>query len=163
MKILKRIGLTLLGLAVILQFIRPAKNIADQPSKNDIATAFQIPEDVRAIVQTSCYDCHSNTTRYPWYSEIQPVGWWLGKHVAQGKRELNFSEFAGYRLRRQYMKFEKIGDQVSEGEMPLPSYLIIHTEARLSPEAKERIISWTNAMRDTMRLRYPADSLEGGR
>lgn len=102
---------------------------------------------------------HSNSTRYPWYAEVQPVGWWLNNHIEQGKRELNFSEFAGYCLRRQYRKLEDMVDQLNEGEMPLPSYLIIHTDAKLSREQKDGFVAWVNARRDTMKTNYPADSL----
>jgi hypothetical protein len=97
---------------------------------------------------------------YPWYAEIQPVGWFLNNHIQGARRELNFSEFAGYRLRRQIIKLQQIAEQVSEDEMPLPSYLIIHTRAKLSQEQKDRLVAWANTMRDSMRAMYPADSLE---
>ncbi|MBM2840251.1 MAG: cytochrome [Bacteroidetes bacterium] len=160
MKILKRILFVIAGLIVILQFIRPPRNISDSAPMNDIATRFNVPQDVQNTLRTSCYDCHSNTTRHPWYAEIQPVGWWLNSHIQDAKRELNFSEFAAYRPRRQFIKLEQIAEQVSESEMPLPSYLIIHTDARLSQERKDMLVAWTNVMRDSMKTMYPVDSLE---
>ena len=160
MKILKRVLLVLGGLFVVLQFVRPSKNASDGNSPNEIGTKFNVPQDVQTVLQTSCYDCHSNTTRYPWYAEVQPVGWWLNDHIQDAKRELNFSEFGSYRLRRQYRKFEDISGEVGEGKMPLPAYLIIHTDAKLSQAQKERLVSWANAMRDSMKAMYPVDSLE---
>lgn len=160
MKILKRILFVIAGLFVILQFIRPPRNISDSAPMNDIATRFNVPQDVQNTLRTSCYDCHSNTTRHPWYAEIQPVGWWLNSHIQAARRELNFSEFAAYRPRRQFIKLEQIAEQVSESEMPLPSYLIIHTDARLSQERKDMLVAWTNVMRDSMKTMYPVDSLE---
>jgi hypothetical protein len=160
MKILKRILFVLAGLLVIIQFIRPPRNIPDVAPTNDITTRFHVPQDVQNILHTSCYDCHSNATRYPWYAEIQPVGWWMNNHIQQAKRELNFSEFAGAPRRRQFIKLEQIAEQVGENEMPLPSYLLIHTDAKLSQEQKDILVAWTNAMRDSMKAMYPADSLE---
>ena len=151
--------MALAGLLVILQFIRPTKNIAEVASQNDIIKQFHPPQEVESILRTSCYDCHSNSTRYPWYAEVQPVAWWLNNHIQDGKKELNFSEFASYRLRRQYRKLDEMTKQVNEGEMPLPSYLFIHTDAKLSQEQKDRLIAWANAMRDTMKAKYPVDSL----
>src|SRR6187549_3258293 len=76
-KILKRTFQILLLVFIIIQFIRPAKNKAEGISKNDISTRYAVPANVQAILKTSCYDCHSNNTVYPWYAKIQPVTWWL--------------------------------------------------------------------------------------
>lgn len=160
MKIIKRILLVLLGLLLIAQFIRPSKNISNSKTTNDINEKFILPQDVATMLRTSCYDCHSNETHYPWYAEVQPIGWWLNSHIQDAKRHLNFSEFASYSLRRQYNKLEDIAQQVNDGLMPLPSYLIIHTDARLSQEHKERLIMWANATRDSMMAQYSLDSLE---
>ncbi|MEO6758228.1 MAG: heme-binding domain-containing protein [Saprospiraceae bacterium] len=150
--------LTLLVLLGILQFIRPARNLSNDNTKA-ITQALPVPAGVQTILQTSCYDCHSNKTDYPWYTEIQPVGLWLNGHVDEGKHHLNFSEFAGYNLRRQYHGLEEIGDMVKEGEMPLSSYTLIHRYAALSPEQQTELVNWTVAMQDTLRAHYPLDSL----
>lgn len=160
MKVVKIILLVLLAAFVVIQFIRPPKNVSDGNMPNDISTKFRIPEDVQTELHNSCYDCHSNNTRYPWYAEVQPVGWLLDKDIRDAKKNLNFSEFGAYRLRRQYIKLGQIADQVSEEEMPLPNYTIIHTDAKLSPERRTRLVTWANAMRDSMKAMYPPDSLE---
>lgn len=159
MKLLKRSALVLIGVFLVIQFFRPTRNVAEGNIANDIAQ-FNVPQDIRSILNASCYDCHSNNTRYPWYAEVQPVGWWLSSHIQEGRRNLNFSEFAGYRPRRQYIKLKQIAEQIDEGDMPLPSYLIIHTDARLSKEQKTRLIDWVNTLRDSMKAVYPVDSLE---
>ena len=159
MKILKRTLLVLAGLALIVQFIRPAKN-AGGDTLHDVSSRFTLPPDLAATLRIACYDCHSNETRYPWYAEVQPVGWWLTSHIREAKGQLNFSEFTSRRLRWQYHKFEEIAEQVNGAEMPLPSYLILHTDARLSQQQRENIVAWTNAMRDSMKALYPPDSLE---
>ena len=158
-KIFKRTFQILLLAFIVIQFIRPAKNRADGISNNDISKIYAVPADVQAILKTSCYDCHSNNTVYPWYAEIQPAAWWLADHIKEGKKELNFSEFASYRIGRQYRKFEEINKEVKENEMPLESYLWIHNNSKLSDEQKLILANWVTAVRDTIKANYPADSL----
>ncbi len=97
---------------IVLQFFRPEKNNAKIASLTAINTKFTVPATVDSILKTSCYDCHSNYTAYPWYSNIQPVASWLSNHVNEGKGELNFDEFAAYSPRRQYRKFEEISKEI---------------------------------------------------
>jgi Haem-binding domain len=158
----KKIAYALLFILIIIQFFRPAKNInaAASANANDISKIYIVPENVQSILKTSCYDCHSNNTYYPWYNNIQPVAWWLNHHVEEGKREINFNEFASYQIRRQYKKMEEVIDQVKEDEMPLSSYTIIHTDAKLSPEQKLELNNWADGIRKNMEAKYPPDSLK---
>lgn len=158
-KIFKGLFYLLLLAFVIIQFFRPAKNKSEGTSKNDISTLYAVPQDVQDILKKSCNDCHSNNTVYPWYAEIQPVAWWLNSHIEDGKKDLNFSEFATYRIRRQYKKLEEINELVKENEMPLDSYLWIHKDAKLSDQQKLTIANWAEAVRDSIRAKYPPDSL----
>jgi hypothetical protein len=146
--------------AVVIQFIRPTQNVSSGPTGKGISTQFPVPAEVDQILRRSCYDCHSNTTVYPWYANVQPVGWWLNGHINNGKNDLNFDEFAAYRAFRKYRRFHDVDELVSNNEMPLPSYLLMHRDAALSPEQKTTLIVWANAMRDTMKAHFPADSLE---
>ncbi len=161
-KIIKPIALVLLAALIIIQFFRPEKNVSSSETiaANDISKLYPVPQEVGSILQTSCYDCHSNNTHYPWYSNFQPVAWWLADHVNEGKNELNFSEFASYRIGKQYRKLEKLNSEVKEGEMPLESYTFIHGDAKLSPAQKEKIMSWATEIRDSIKAHYPADSLQ---
>jgi hypothetical protein len=159
MKFLKSSFKVLAGLFIILQFIRPDKNLSRDPSTSSITRDFNIPADVHRLLQRSCYDCHSNYTIYPWYAEIQPVGWWLNSHITQGKRMVNFDEFGSYQPFRQYGRFADIIEQVTKDEMPLPSYLFIHRYAKLSPEEKTLLVDWSRAMMASMKAKYPANSL----
>lgn len=158
-KIFKRTFQILLLAFIVIQFFRPAKNKAEGISNNDISKIYAVPADVQAILKTSCYDCHSNNTVYPWYAEIQPAAWWLADHIKEGKKELNFSEFASYRIGRQYRKLEEVNKEVKENEMPLESYLWIHKNAKLSNEQRLILVNWVTAVRDTIKANYPADSL----
>lgn len=145
---------------LILQFIRPDRNHSDQRPTAHISQAFPIPPDVQTILERSCLDCHSNNTDYPWYAEVQPVGWWLQSHIDDGKDELNFDEFASYRPMRQFTKLQQIAEEIEEEAMPLPSYVFMHSDSRLSTDQKEVLTEWVTAMRDSMKARYPADSLQ---
>jgi len=158
-KILRYTALFLLGVLVIMQFIRPEKNKQEGEAVNHISKAYLIPEDVSTVLKKACYDCHSNNTRYPWYANIQPVAWWLADHIKDAKKELNFSEFAAYNQRRQYRKMEEVIDEVKEGGMPLNSYTWIHKDARLTEDEKNKVMAWAESIRDTLKARYPIDSL----
>lgn len=141
-----------------MQAFRPAKNNSGDTSK-DISVSYVVPADVKTILAKACNDCHSNSTRYPWYSEIQPVSWWLSDHIKDGKRHFNFNEFEGYQVARQYKKLEECMDEVKKGDMPLSSYTIIHKDAILSDEEKNTLFTWLDIVRDSIKSRYPADSL----
>jgi Haem-binding domain len=158
-KILKRTFQILLLIFVVIQFIRPAKNRADGISNNDISKIYAVPAEVGSILKTSCYDCHSNNTVYPWYAEVQPVAWWLNDHIVDGKKHLNFSEFAGYSLRKQYHKLEETDEMIKNGAMPLNSYLWIHNNASLSDAQKLIVTNWVQTVMGTMKAKYPVDSL----
>jgi len=147
---MKKIFLFLFVVLVIIQFIRPSENHSDKLSKNDITLHYTVPDTVLAILKTSCYDCHSNNTRYPWYNKIQPVAWWLSSHVKDGKRELNFSEFASYPLTKQAKKIKNTVREVKGGEMPLDSYLWIHKDAKLEQGQKDTLIQWANSLQQTI-------------
>ncbi len=157
---IKKILLFLLVVLLILQAFRPKKdNTGPTGLAANINNFVNVPSDVDQLLKTSCYDCHSNKTTYPWYSNIQPFGWWLDDHVDEGKKELNFDDYGNYNLRRKYHKIEEVAEMVEEGEMPLPSYTIIHTDAKLDEEQKKLIIGWTNNVMNDMKAKYPMDSL----
>ncbi len=157
-KYLRIFGLVLLAALVVIQFIRPAKNQSGAGS-GEITAAYEVPAPVMAIMKPACYDCHSNNTRYPWYSNLQPVAWWLDSHVQDGKRHLNFSEFTTRKIAVQNHKFEEIIETVEEGEMPLESYTWTHGDARLTPEQRETVVAWAKAQMEILSQKYPADSL----
>jgi hypothetical protein len=156
---LKKILLFLLLGLIVIQFIHPSKNKAEGNQAAYIGNSYHVPENVKAILAKACNDCHSNNTRYPWYSKLQPVDWWLNNHIKDGKNELNLDEYTNRNLRYQYHKLEEIAEQVKEGEMPLNSYTWIHKNAILTEAEKNALIDWADAIRDSMMQRYPADSL----
>lgn len=158
-KFFKVFGWLLLITLVVIQLFRPSKNIQAGMAANHISSQFAIPGDVKIILEKACYDCHSNTTRYPWYFNIQPVGIWMNNHVEEGKRGLNFSEYTDKRLRFQYHKMEDLIDEVKKEEMPLDSYTWIHKDAILTDTEKNKLMDWAQSVMDSLKNRYPIDSL----
>ncbi|MDX2245717.1 MAG: heme-binding domain-containing protein [Bacteroidia bacterium] len=157
----KKILFVLVAVLVGIQFFRPARNTSGE-SKNDISTKYPVPEEVASLLKVACNDCHSNKTVYPWYSNIQPLGWWLNSHITDGKRHLNFSEFTSLRIAIQNHKFEETIEMVKEGEMPLESYTMmgLHSEAKLSDAQRELLVKWAETQMDTLKAHYPPDSLK---
>ncbi|MCB0837831.1 MAG: heme-binding domain-containing protein [Bacteroidetes bacterium] len=157
---IKKILIGLLAILVIIQFIRPTKNNSNDTTY-DVTTRYEVPEEVASILKVACNDCHSNNTVYPWYSNLQPVGWILNNHVVDGKRHLNFSEFTKLRVAIQNHKFEEVVETVEEKEMPLESYTSfgLHPEANLSDDQRQVLIKWAQTQMDTLKAHYPADSL----
>jgi hypothetical protein len=155
----KKIMWFLLLALVAIQFFHPKKNRSDGPQPNHIGNVYAIPADVKTILSKACLDCHSNNTSYPWYASIQPVHWWLNNHVVDGKKGVNFDEYTNRPLRYQYHKMEETIEMVKEGEMPLKSYTWTHKDARLTDEERTKITGWAQSIMDTMKNRYPIDSL----
>lgn len=145
-----------------MQFDRPERNESNDQSRH-ISTLFPVPDSVEAILKVACYDCHSNNTRYPWYANVQPVAGMMAEHVEHGKKDLNFSEFASYRMRRQFHKMEEVANMVRDTLMPIPDYLRMHKDAVLSEAQRQTLYAWVDATRDSMRVLYPADSLKARR
>lgn len=157
---LKKIIYGLIIAFVIIQFFRPTKNISNNNTYH-ISTKYGVPENVQTILKTACYDCHSNTTQYPWYSNIQPVSWFLNDHVVEGKEELNYSEFTNKRIAVQNHKLEEMIEVVDEKEMPLASYTYfgLHKEANLSDEQRLTLVTWFREQINILKATYPKDSL----
>jgi hypothetical protein len=151
--LIKKIGLGLLVLLVLLQFFQPTKNQGEKYGSNDIYQVTMTPNLVQTALETSCFDCHSNSTVYPWYTKIQPIGLWMQYHVNEGKEELNFSEFKTYTTKRQAHKLDEIVEMIEEDEMPLASYTLIHKNAVLTEEQKVQILDWAKASAKEIRTK----------
>lgn len=144
-RILKWFGVTAICALIALQFIRPARTNPAVDQSQTIQAHLQMPPHVAAILGRSCQDCHSNTTRWPWYSNVAPLSWWVVEHVDDGRRHLNLSEWGRYDKRRAGDKLEEICDEVKSGAMPLQSYTRIHWSAKLSPADIKTLCDWATA------------------
>lgn len=146
-KILKVVVLVIFIAFVAIQFIRPDFSNPPVVQTETLEASTQVPENVEAILTRSCADCHSNQTKYPWYSYIQPSANFLSGHISEGRRELNFSVFNTYEARKKSRKLEEMCEQVKYREMPLPSYLWIHWDAKLSDDEIKILCEWTESER----------------
>jgi len=149
MKILKKILLLLLVALIIAQFFGPEKNEGDIISVESFLAETNPPEDVKLILTSACFDCHSYHTRYPWYNNITPFNYWLAGHVNDGKKHFNISESAWSKseLKRKDHKFEELIEMIEKKEMPLDSYTWTHSEAKLTDDQRASIIAWGKKVR----------------
>lgn len=150
MKIIKKIGLLLLAIFIIAQFFGPEKNDGDIASVDAFFADTNPPENVKAILKTACIDCHSDSTRYPWYNNITPVNYWLADHIEHGSKHLNVSKWNDYSDKKKDHKLDELIEMVEAKEMPLPSYTWTHDEAELSQEQIDAVIAWAK----NVRLKY---------
>ncbi len=146
--------LVLLAILVVLQFFRPTKNISPGVQANSITNLVAIPTDVNAILQKACYDCHSNNTKYPWYAEVMPVGYFLANHVKDGKRHFNFDEFATYKPKRALKKLDEVAEETEHGAMPMDNYTWLHKEAKLTVPEKNAVINWAKTAQTSLQTKY---------
>ena len=147
----RKIILVLIILFALIQFIpKPKKNLSSSTTNVTIDKMYPVSDSVMHILKVACYDCHSNRTLYPWYSNLQPVALLLNSHITDGKKELNFDEFGSYTLRRQKSKFKSIASQIKDNEMPLTSYKLLHAKARLTKDEKQLIINWAKQHFDSL-------------
>ncbi|HJW29190.1 MAG TPA: heme-binding domain-containing protein [Saprospiraceae bacterium] len=158
---IRKIFIALLAILVIIQFFRPKRNDSGIHD-HAITDKYPMPAEVSTLFKNACYNCHSNTTAYPWYANVQPVAWWLADHIREAKQHLNFDDFTGRRIAFQNHKLEEIAENIEEKEMPLPSYtwLGLHPEAHLTQDQRQLMIDWAKAMMDTLKNQYPVDSLK---
>ena len=109
------------------------------PLQQDVAA----PHEVDLLLRRACYDCHSNETVWPWYSDVAPLSWFLARDVREGRRELNFSTWNAYDAKKKAKKLKESAEEVAEGEMPPWFYVAAHRHAALSPADVERLRAWT--------------------
>ena len=136
----KKILLVLAVVLVIIQFIRPDKNDASTYEVTEFVEETKPNKSVLNVLEAKCFDCHSNKTTYPWYSNIAPLSFWINHHVDEGKHHLNFSKWAKYKSKRKHHKLEELIEEVEDDKMPLKTYEILHGD--LSDDEAKLIMDW---------------------
>ena len=131
-----RIGILLFLALIAMQFVPIERT--NPPVESDVPA----PPELKEVLRRACYDCHSNETRWPWYSRVAPVSFLIANDVKEGRSEVNFSQWSQYNGARKGKKLKEIAEQVEKGEMPQWYYVLIHTDAKLSAGDKEIIINW---------------------
>jgi len=142
----RRIYLVLVVASLILiQFIRPEKNLGGPGPKTDFISVSQLPDTLASVYLNSCYDCHSNNTNYPWYSNLAPISWYLNRHIEEGKAHLNFSSWGIMDKTQKITQLDQICEEITYGTMPLISYLWIHRSSKLSEQEIRAICEWAES------------------
>jgi hypothetical protein len=147
-KSLSRAAVILVILFMLIQLVRPERTNPPMNPVHRLESVLTVPADVRSLLRAACYDCHSNETAWPWYSNISPVSWLIARDVNGGRRQLNFSEWGTYESRSQIGRLEQIVTELSDERMPLPIYLPMHPEAQLTGEERDRLTTWARSERE---------------
>ena len=137
--IVRRSVVAVVFVALAIQFIRPERTSPASDPSAALTARVEVPADVKAILDRSCRDCHSNETRWPWYSNVAPVSWWVIDHVNHGRSHFNFSEWAKYNSEEQRNLLKQSCELTRKGAMPLPSYLRMHAAAMSAQEVQSRV------------------------
>ncbi len=152
MKTTKKIIVLLLVVFIAMQLYRPEKNQAQGAHTALFLTETKPPKDVKLILEQTCYDCHSNDTKYPWYNNVAPVSYWMANHVKDGKKHLNFSDWENYSAKKKDHKLEEVVEMIEDGEMPLKEYTWTHEEAKLTEIQRNAVIEWAKRTRALYQL-----------
>lgn len=126
-----------------LQFTSPALTNPPINESQTLQAVTNVPSDVSEIFARSCNDCHSNQTNWVWYSHVAPISWFVVNHVNEGREELNFSKWGNYDERTKETRLNAICYLVENQQMPLDSYLLVHSEAKLSLVDIQKVCDWT--------------------
>jgi len=138
------VGLALLVIAIVVraQFRQP-----DEPADPALGLSARavVPDPVMKTLRRACFDCHSNETRWPWYSRLPIASWLIERDVRTGRGQLNFSRWAQYNRFVRAELLDKVCERVTAGEMPLRQYLMLHGDARLSNTDVDGLCEWSRS------------------
>jgi hypothetical protein len=140
-----------------MQFFQPDRKEPLTRDTDEIFAVLPADEEVVALIKSSCFDCHSNNTDYPWYASASPISWWLQEQVDEGREVLNFSEWTKYELQKAAHKLEECFKEVAMGSMPLSEYTWIHGDARLSETQRARLAGWFKLSKRKMSGQTPPE------
>lgn len=147
MKIIKKILVALLIVFIIMQFFGPDRNEGDITTVDAFIAETNPPSDVHNILKTTCFDCHSDVTKYPWYNKITPINYWMAEHVHNGKKHFNISGWDNYDLKKKEHKMDELIEEVEEKKMPLESYTYAHGDANLTDAQIASVVAWGKEVR----------------
>jgi len=138
--------ITALIALVIIQFVSIDKENPPVDVSQDFVTLHNPPASVLQNLKSACYDCHSHETAYPWYTNIQPVAWWIKGHIKEGVKKLNFSIWYSYSDKKKAHKIEECIEKIEERHMPLKSYTWTHSDAKLDDNERAELIQWFKSL-----------------
>lgn len=138
----KKILLGILAILFIAQFFRIDKTNPPANLDQDFLNLNNAPTEIALIFKDACYDCHSNETEYPWYTNITPVNFWIKGHINGARDNVNYSEWGSFTENKQAHKMEESIEVLEDGRMPAKSFVLMHPEAKLSDQQKADLINW---------------------
>lgn len=157
MKIIKKILLLLLIVFIVAQIFGPEKNEGSTETIIAFLEDTNPPKDVKLILKESCFDCHSGFTRYPWYNSITPVNYWMADHIKHATGHLDFSKWNEYSAKKKDHKLDELIEMIEKKEMPLPSYTWMHSDANLTDEQINNVITWAKQVRSKYGLELKSE------
>ena len=140
-----------LAAAVVLQFFNPALTNPPAAPGKDLMASNAPPAEIAALLRQACYDCHSGATKWPWYSHVAPVSWFVTSHVNDGREAMNFSDWPHDDAYKAGKRWARISRRVEEGVMPLTSYTWLHPAARLTGEERKQLSAWAGKTAERMK------------
>jgi hypothetical protein len=147
---LKKIIIVVVLILAAIQFITIDQTNPPIDMSKDFISLTNPPSDLANVIKSSCYDCHSNHTKYPWYSNVAPASWLIKEHINNGRNHLNFSIWTDYIGNKKDHKLEECIDMIKSGEMPMEGYVMFHEEAEINHEQKMQLINWLTELRDSL-------------
>lgn len=150
MKVLKIIGIVVVAIVVVIQLFPSNLPETSKNNPNDLLTNNHVPDTIAQLLVNGCYDCHSNATDYPWYSNVKPAAWLVGRDTKVGREHLNLSDWESFSLRKKLKFLGEMSDEVDSKEMPFKPYLIIHKDARFTDEQRQQFMKWTEDFSDSL-------------
>ncbi len=147
---IKKISLSIISLLILIQFIPNKLPVVILDNKDDLLSNNEFLPEIEKQIRNSCYDCHSNETIYPWYSYVAPISFLIKRDTEIGREELNFSNWEGLDKMKKAKLLTALIEEIEEGQMPFPPYLITHNDAKLSNEMKQNLIDWADAYAESL-------------
>lgn len=135
-------------LFVVIQFIPITMPKAEKENPNDLLANVKMPEHVASMFRESCYDCHSNETKFPWYAHIAPSSWLLSRDIREARQRVNFSNWEKLSKIQQIAMLSNVAIEVKNGDMPFWAYPIMHPKARMSKVDRKEMIDWVRKYQD---------------
>ena len=148
-KKVKWVLLAAVAVFATLQFFRPS--YVNPPVKSDFIAVMAPPSEIGTMLRASCYDCHSHETRWPWYSRIAPMSWAIANDVEDGRANLDLSTWTTNDLDHAMRKLGSMSDDIQSGDMPMKKYTLIHRDARLTTDQRQKLADWLDAQQDALR------------
>lgn len=150
MRRVKRIFFILLFIFAVMQIFQPDRNISSENNPAELANHYHVPDTVETLLNNICYDCHSNNTDYPWFINVQPVGWYMQNRIDEGKKHLNFSTFGNLTKAEAVKKLEAISDVMINNKMPLWSYKLYNKDAVITSSQRQSFSRWALSLKDAI-------------